>query len=318
MSIQQLPDSVHVIDAQYITHHSTSVYLLEENGRAAFVDANTNHSVPHLLAGLEQAGLTPDAVDYIIITHVHLDHAGGTGELLKHCPNATVLAHPKAARHLADPSRLIQGSKMVYGEALFNDLYGEILPVDPDRMRSMQDGEELAWGSRTFKFIYTLGHATHHFVIFDKKHNVIFTGDAMGIGRSEFVRPGPHYCVASSSPPEFDPDGARKAAADILATGADIACIAHYGPIYDVPLAAEQFLRSVDRMEAIALEAAASSLEDSALNSYCAERVGEAFDELLRECRVQDFDSDRAAIQGDEMLNGMGAAILAQRKRKGK
>jgi len=310
------PDSVKIIDTHYIKEENAAVYLLIEGDRAAFIDTNTTRSVPRLLTALQENGLTPEQVDYLIVTHVHLDHAGGTEALLEHCPNATVLAHPKAARHLAAPERLIAGTRMVYGDELYEELYGNIQPVPADRIRAMEDDEELTWKSRRLRFFYTYGHATHHFCIHDLATNCLFTGDALGIGRSHFQRPGPQFVHVSTSPPEFSAKDARAAAEAIRATNADFAFIAHYGVIDNVPLAVDQLLASLDRMEAICIAAAESDLPDHELNAFCIERVGPAFDEHFLACDVSDIDRDRACTQGDQLLNGMGLAIAAQRMRK--
>ncbi|HNH10725.1 MAG TPA: MBL fold metallo-hydrolase, partial [Leptospiraceae bacterium] len=172
---------IRTIDCRYIKENLAASFLIQEGNECVFVETNTVYAVPYLLKTLEEAGRKPEDVKYIIVTHVHLDHAGGTSELLKHCPNATVLAHPKTASHLAAPERLVQSSITVYGEEKFRELYGNIEPVPEKRIRIMKDGEELVWGKRKLRFIYTRGHANHHFVIHDSKSNSVFTGDSFGI-----------------------------------------------------------------------------------------------------------------------------------------
>lgn len=308
--------SIVTIDCQYMLPRKGAAYLIHGNGRAAFVDNNTMHAVPHLLGALRESGLRPEQVDYLIITHVHPDHAGGTGTLLKHCPNATVLAHPRAARHVIDPGRLIESARMVYGEEGFRQVIGGMEPVAESRVRVMEDGESLAWAGRTLRFIYTEGHARHHFCIHDSETNAIFTGDAFGLGMSAHTRPGAPFVVCSSTPIDFDAAAARKAATDIPATGARHAYLGHYGVVEDLDLAAEHLLRSIDHMEAILEEAVNRDECGEALQRFCETRVGAAFDTQLRACDVADFEADRQWLEGDVVLNAMGLAYVAGRRRK--
>ena len=179
-----------------------------EKDQAAFVDTNTTHSVPLLIEKLRTLGLSPEAVSYLIITHVHLDHAGGASALLKLCPNATLLAHPKAARHMIDPSKLVTSAKKVYGEAQFDQLYGAIDSIPKERVQVIEDGEVIAFGTRTFQFFYTRGHANHHFCIWDSASNGVFTGDSFGLAYPALQKRG-LFIFPSTSPTDFDPDEAR-------------------------------------------------------------------------------------------------------------
>jgi len=313
------PASVVTIDCLYQGEpEKAASFLLIEGERATFVDNNTTHAIPRLLGALEEHGLSPENVDYAIITHVHLDHAGGTAALLEHCPNATVLAHPKAARHLADPSRLIAGAKVVYGEEAFAELYGTIEPVAEERIRAMADGEALTWGGRTLTFHYTKGHASHHFVIHDSGANALFAGDALGLSRMPSMRPGPVFTVCSSSPPEFDPQEARISVQRILDTGADWAYCTHYGYFDDVAARAEHMLASIAQLEAIGREAALTELHGDALTAYCCAQVREAFKNHLVNIGVEDPNGDMAWLDLDLDLNGMGLGIYAERLRAGK
>jgi glyoxylase-like metal-dependent hydrolase (beta-lactamase superfamily II) len=269
-----------------------------------------------MLEALEGWGLTPESVDYLIPTHVHLDHAGGTAALLTECTNATVLAHPKCAKHLIAPERIIKGAKMIYGEDLFNHLYGEIAPVPEDRIRVMEDDEVITWGDRALHFFYTYGHASHHFSIHDRKQNVVFTGDSFGIGRTEISRPGPSFLACSCSPPDFDAEEARKSLDRILNTGAAMACVGHYGPFTDLKQGGEQLLRSINAMEAIQQEAYATDLEGGELSGFCHERVRDTTKEHLDWCDVVDPVADLDWMEGDMMLNAQGIAVAVQRQRK--
>lgn len=310
------PSSIITVDSLYDRPERAAVFLIAEGDRAAFVDNNTTLAVPHLLAALAEQGMTPEQVDYVIITHVHLDHAGGTSALVKACPNATVLAHPKAARHLIDPSRIIAGATAVYGAEVFAERYGVIEPVPEDRVRAKEDGETVVWGSRTLTFLHTKGHASHHFCIHDSGENAVFAGDAFGLSRMSSMRPGPAFTVCTSSPPEFDPEEARLSVARILGTGAAWAYLTHYGYFDDLQVRAAQLLRSIDDMERIGREAAATSLSGEALQAFCHPLVVSAFERHLGECGVSDVAADLAWLEEDIRLNAMGLGFYVERLRR--
>ena len=156
---------------------------------------------------LKKEGLKPEDVQYLIITHVHLDHAGGSSALLKACPNAVLLAHPRAATHIIDPTKLIKSARLVYGESAFEKLYGEIEPVASARVRVMNDGETVQFGSRNLHFFYTRGHANHHFCILDSGSEGIFTGDSFGLAYPALQKNG-LLIIPSTSPTDFNPDEA--------------------------------------------------------------------------------------------------------------
>ncbi len=316
MTHDNLPASIVTIDCHYVSEKRAAAYLIIEGDRAAFVDNNTVFAVPRLLTALAEQGLRPEQVDYVIITHLHLDHAGGTAELMKHCPNATLLAHPKAVRHLADPSRLVQSVLAVYGEEDFSRLYGHIEPVDTERIHGVADGEVVLLGTRTLRFLHTLGHASHHVCIHDTAANAIFTGDSFGVGLNDAVRPGPGFLVCSAAPAEFDPEAARATVAQILGTSATAAYPTHFGPFPRIHEWAPKLLRSIGQMEAILQEGLAAPLEGDALIQHCRNRVAAAFDDHLAWCGVTNPEADHAWLEGDIKLNGFGLAMVAERMRR--
>src|SRR5437879_10823360 len=170
------PHGVCAVDAEYLYPGHAAAHIIEDGGRAAFVDVGTNASVPYLLAGLVELGIAPEAVDYVLLTHVHLDHAGGAGRLMQELPNAVAVLHPRGAPHMIDPSRLIAGSRAVYGERL-EQLYGTRVPIPAARVRAVQDGERLTLGGRTLERSHVPGHAVHHYAVVDAAHASIFTSD---------------------------------------------------------------------------------------------------------------------------------------------
>src|SRR6185312_12951417 len=125
---------IHTIDTGFVRPRFDAAYLIVERGRGAFVDCGTNHAVPRMLAALDDAGLAPAAVDWLILTHVHLDHAGGAGELIARLPNAKLVVHPRGARHMIDPAKLWAGASAVYGESVMESTYGHLRPVPAERV----------------------------------------------------------------------------------------------------------------------------------------------------------------------------------------
>ena len=141
--LTEYPAGITAIDADYVRPRLEAAHLVVDGGRAAFVDTGTTHSLPNLLAALEAKGIDRAEVDWVLTTHVHLDHAGGAGALMRELPNARCAVHPRGARHLVEPSKLIAGSIAVYGEERFRELYGEIVPIEESRCLSPEDGARI-------------------------------------------------------------------------------------------------------------------------------------------------------------------------------
>ncbi len=307
--------AVVTVDCEYLEPEHAAAYLLIENGEAVFIDNNTVHAVPLLLDALAHYGLGPSAVRYVIPTHLHLDHGGGTSALVERCPNASVLAHPRAVRHLCEPERLIAGVKAVYGEAEFERLYAPILPIEASRVRGVEDGETLAFGERTFTFMQTRGHANHHICIHDSKSNGVFSGDTFGVNykaKRPTVLP---FILYSTAPTDFDPGEARRSIQRILDTGAQRVYLAHYGELQRVREGAEVLFASIDAMEAILNDAEASGLEGDALQRFCEARAERAFRESIEACGVTLEDGAEHQLAIDVRIGAQGLAYVAAKRR---
>ncbi len=241
----QSQSSVFTIDCHYLKPRFAAAYLIVEQGKATFVENNTSLALPYLLDALKSQSLTPESVDYIIVTHAHLDHAGGTSELLNHCKNAKVLAHPKAAKTLINPERLIESAKKVYGESEFHRLYGTIQPIPQEKIRSVLDGEQLNWGERIFTFFHTLGHATHHMCIYDSKTESVFTGDTFGL-RYPDIQKSKVFILPSTSPIDYNPLEAKKSADRILSFHPKRLFLTHFGEVSDISKAYLALIENLD------------------------------------------------------------------------
>lgn len=176
---------ISAIDAALLRHGMASIHLLRAGDEAALVDCGTGHSLPNVLAALAHKGIAADKLRYVILTHVHLDHASGAGAAMRAFPNAQLVVHPRGARHMIDPSKLITGATDVYGAQAMADMYGDILPVDAARVIETHDGYVLDFNGRTLEFIDTPGHAKHHHCIWDARSQGWFTGDTFGLAYPE-------------------------------------------------------------------------------------------------------------------------------------
>src|SRR4051812_48288819 len=150
-------DGITAVDTEYVRPQMDASHIVCAGGRAAIVDTGPNTAVPLILAALEQLQIAPDAVDFLFLTHVHLDHAGGAGALMRALPRATCIVHPRGAPHMIDPSKLISGTRAVYGEELYSRLYGEILPIERERIAITQDGARFELPGRAFECVHTPG-----------------------------------------------------------------------------------------------------------------------------------------------------------------
>ncbi|MBE3570453.1 MAG: MBL fold metallo-hydrolase [Bacillales bacterium] len=218
----------------------TGTYVIQEE-KLTIIETSASPSIPYLLQGLEELGLKAADIQYIIVTHIHLDHAGGAGLLLEKCPNAKVIVHPRGKRHLVDPQRLIQGAKAVYGEK-FEEFFEPVLPIPEERLIVKQDGETLEIGyDRVLTFLDTPGHAYHHFSIYDPKSNGIFTGDTVGIIYNPLLD-GIDFYLPTTSPNHFNPEAMLKSADRIENLGISRIYFGHFGMSED-PAAAFKHLR---------------------------------------------------------------------------
>ncbi len=239
------------IDSGYLRPMLDAIHLVVEGGRAAIVDTGTNHSVPAVLDALAAKAIAPEQVDYVILTHVHLDHAGGAGLLMQKLPQATLTVHPRGARHVADPSRLVAGTMAVYGEEETRRLYGELAPVPLARILETPEGASIRLGGREFVFYDTPGHARHHVAIRDLKSGHIFAGDVFGLSYRELDYAGRQFVFPTSSPVQFDPEPYHRSIDLIAGLQPDAVYVTHYGQVRDVTAQARVLHRLVDAHAAL-------------------------------------------------------------------
>jgi glyoxylase-like metal-dependent hydrolase (beta-lactamase superfamily II) len=253
------PFGITTVDAQYERPGFASVHLIERAGRVAIVDTGTNDSVPLVLAALAALGLAPESVDVVFITHVHLDHAGGAGALMRALPRARAVAHPRSVPHLTDPSRLIEASRAVYGDARFDALYGTPLPIAPERLSQTQDGERLSLGASEMRVLHTPGHALHHHVLYDLDARAVFTGDTFGLSYRALDTERGAFIVPTTTPTQFDPEQLAASVRRIVALAPDALYLTHYGRVTGVERLGAALEEQIASHVAIARRHAASS-----------------------------------------------------------
>ena len=244
------------IDTGFQRPNFDAAYLIVEHGRGAYVDCGTQHSVPAMLDALSWQGLQPQDVDWLILTHVHLDHAGGAGALMRALPNATLAVHPRGAPHMIDPERLVAGATAVYGEEEIARSYGEIAPVDAARVREVRDGETLDLAGRPLLCIDTPGHARHHLCVWDERSRSWFTGDTFGLSYREFDNAhGEPFVIPTTSPVQFEPEPLKASIRTMLARDPVAMHLTHYGRVGDVARLGSDLIAQIDAMVALAREA---------------------------------------------------------------
>ncbi len=305
---------IQALDSGYVRPWLAAIHLIVHRGEAAIVDTGVNASVPVVLEALRDAGLGPDAVRWVMLTHVHLDHAGGAGRLLHHLPRAQVTVHPRGAPHLRDPARLVAGTEAVYGVDAARALYGVIEPVPPERLIETPDGARVSLAGREFEFLDTPGHARHHVCIVDHGSGGVFTGDTFGLSYRELDAHGAPWVFPSTTPVQFDPDALHTSIDRIVARHPSAVYLTHFGQVREVQRHAADLHRLIDAHAALARE----SLELTDAKPFLAARIA---DLVHAEAARQRSAAPRALLDtlfGDDIgLNADGLLPYRERLRAG-
>jgi glyoxylase-like metal-dependent hydrolase (beta-lactamase superfamily II) len=312
-SVTALNDGIVAIDTEYLRPIQDASHLIIQDGRAAFVDTGTNDSVALLLDALAQHGLEPDDVDFVFLTHIHLDHAGGAGLLMQHLPEARCVVHPRGAPHMVNPERLVAGTIGVYGEARTDEMYGEILPIDEARVIAAEDEAWFELRGRRMQTLHTEGHARHHYVLNDPASRGVFTGDSFGISYRELDTSNGEFIYPTTTPASFDPDEAHKSIDRIMACDPDHLYLTHYSRIEDLDRLAADMHAGIDAFVDIALAHKGDDKREEtiqqAMNEYLSERaIAHGF--------AGDRDTLWSILEVDIILNSQGLVSWLQRLEK--
>ncbi|MCH9645839.1 MAG: MBL fold metallo-hydrolase [Proteobacteria bacterium] len=252
----QLDFNITCIDTEHMRQDFVAAYLIEHNGRAAFIDTGCHLSVPALLETLKEKNISTNTVDFIILTHIHLDHAGGAGELIRHLPNAKVYVHERGAQHLIDPSKLRAGVIGVYGELFFKQFLGDLIPIAADKVIIAKDGDSLDLGGRLLKFIDTPGHARHHLCIWDELSQGIFSGDTLGVSYREFDTEQGILIFPPTTPVQFDPEAWIATIQQLMLLKPKTAYLTHFNQIRFTQKSADMLIQHINGFVKIAKKSA--------------------------------------------------------------
>lgn len=299
----ELEDGIVAIDTDHLRPLFDASHLIRENGRAAFVDTGANSSVPLLLDALQRCDVDASEVDYVFLTHVHLDHAGGAGLLMQALPNAKAVLHPRGAPHMIEPGKLIKGAQAVYGESAFAEMYGDIQPIPAGRVVIVDDEEELSLAGRTLRCLFTEGHARHHYCLVDERSEGVFTGDSFGLSYRELDTVNGEFIYPTTTPIHFDPPEAHKAIDRIMRQNPRQLFLTHYSRVTELARLADDMHKRIDDFVDIVERHANNDDRTAVMHASM-------FDYFLAELRRHEFEGDpdcaHSILDLDIRLNTMG------------
>jgi hydroxyacylglutathione hydrolase len=309
-------EGISAVDALYERARLNAIHVVVERGRAAVIDTGTAHAVPRVLRVLAEKGVPPEAVDYVILTHVHLDHAGGAGELMARCPNAVLTVHPRGARHMVDPSRLLGATVEIYGAEAAARIYGRVPPVPPERVLETPEGAAVSLAGRELSFMDTPGHARHHVVVRDSRTGHVFAGDTFGISYRDLDLGGRQFSFPTTSPSQFDPPALHRSIERIVSLGPRAVYVTHFGRLHDVPRLASDLHRLIEAHAELAREHRGAGSERHDRLALGVERI------VLAEARRQGWTLPQERLlevfKLDIELNAQGLAAWLDSDSRGK
>ena len=298
------------IDTMYVQPGRAACYLIVQDNRAAFIDTGTAHTVPYLLEVLKSKRIPPEAVEFVIPTHVHLDHAGGAGVLMEKLPNATLVIHPNGARHLIDPTKLVMGATEVYGAENFMRHFGEIRAVNKQRVFAAEDQTTIKLASRTLTFIDTPGHARHHFCVYDETSKGFFTGDTFGLSYKELDNKSGAFIMPTTTPVQFDPDAWQSSLDRLLEFCPQNMYLTHFGRVTEISRLAKELRQDINRYAEIAKLHAREDCRGSKILASLTEYLHQR----LKDCDfTQDIDVTTEFLRDDLNLNTAGLEVWLDR-----
>ena len=288
----RVADGLHRFDTHYMRPRHTACFVVVEGGRAAIVDTGVAANAEPLLAAVESLDVSRGAIEAVVVTHAHLDHAGAAGQLMQALPDARLYAHASAARHLVDPTRLEQGVRAVYGDEFFEREYGTLVPVPAERIVETPDESVIALGDRELRTLYTPGHAWHHQSVLDAASDTVLAGDAFGVGYPELTGGDGPFFVPETPPNQFDPEAMHASIQRIVELAPARVAPTHFEIVEDVPAIAAALHDMIDAyVERCEAAESVEQLEEEVLALYARalEERGRAADvPLMRELYALD------------------------------
>lgn len=307
-------NGIYAVDSDYVRPFLDAIHLIEDSGEVAIVDCAHNDSWPQVEAALAKIGRKPEDVRWLILTHVHLDHAGGAGFYMSKLPNAKLIVHDRGARHMIDPSKLYAGVEVVYGKDTAKKLYGDLLPIPETRVQIGQHGDTLALGQRTLEILDTPGHARHHISIVDHAAKGIFSGDTFGLSYRELDVDGKAFIFPTTTPVNFEPDAMHQSIELMRSFKPSGIYLTHYSQVTEVEKLADDLHRHIDAFVDMTNKAtgqgdARKQAIEAAMTDY-----------LLREVRAHGCtltdEEIKAIFKTDLDLNAQGLAYWKAQEEK--
>ncbi len=300
------------IDTEQVRPGMACCYLLRSGDLYAFIECGTSLSVPGLLRVLEHRGIAPEQVAYVMPTHVHLDHAGGAGLLMSRLPQARLVMHPRGARHMIDPSKLIEGASAVYGAKAVAAMYGEILAVPEQRVIVAGDGYRLDFSGRELLFLDAPGHARHHYAIWDKESRGIFSGDVFGLSYRETDGPHGPFLLPTTTPVQFEPEAWVQTLDRLMVLDPAYVYLTHYGRVGNIAQLAHVLRRGIANYERLARQHAAAPDRHQKIKDAL---TGHALEELRAMSAPLSEAQARELLQFDMELNTQGLEVWLDRQK---
>jgi len=307
-------NGIYAIDAQFGRPMCAAIHFVVDHGHAAIIDTAHNASIERTLQAVAQLGLTREDVDYICLTHVHLDHAGAAGALMREFGKAKLIVHPHGARHMIDPSRLLDGVRAVYGDAETKRVYGELLSVPEERVIAAPDEMPIQLGNRELICLDTPGHARHHLCYYDKTANAIFTGDVFGLSYRELDVDGRQSVLVSSSPVQFDPQAMHDSIQRLLALRPNVLYLTHFSQLREPTAHGDDLHRLIDAYVAVAEQAGPDGEERCQRIVDGLWRIYDA--EAQRQGWTLPRDEMRALLAVDAQLSAQGLDVWLKSRAK--
>lgn len=298
------------IDANYTAHNIAALYMLSKNGHAAFIDTGTQNSFEEVMLHMQNNNITANNVDYVILTHIHLDHAGGASHMMQQFPNAKLVVHPFGSRHMADPSKLIAGTKAVYGEQKFLDLYGHLTPISVDRIIESVDEMQLMFQDEVLTLIDTPGHAKHHHCIYYENGDACFTGDTLGLSYPDLNPKTGEFCLLpTTTPVQFSPQDLHQSIDRVMAKKPTTLYPTHYGPIQPNAKAIARLHEHIDAYVMLA-ERTQQEVSDDQLLENLTSRILDYMTAQAISCNPSlDKGTVKQHLKMDANLNSQGLVV---------
>jgi glyoxylase-like metal-dependent hydrolase (beta-lactamase superfamily II) len=301
MDYQDLGQGVYHLDTHYIHTGIASLYCVVHNGEAAIVETGTAHSLPYVEQLLHHLSIAAEQVKYVIPTHVHLDHAGGAGVMMQAFPEARLVIHPRGARHMIDPQKLVSATRAVYGDETFEHLYGEIPPIDEARIIIAEHETSIRLNDREFIIVDTPGHAYHHFCVVDPFSNGVFTGDTFGLSYPNLLCRNRRFIIPTTTPTHFDPQALHHSVDLLMSYKPTQMYLTHFNRLPDPAEHIDQYHEWIDKF--VDLTERLQPMGDEGLRVMKVE-----MGELLKQGFELDDEIIRGQLAMDIELNSMGLA----------